>query len=236
MNQRNLLGKGAYGVVLASTTSDGEPVAHKYVESHSDLMREVKFMEMTQSVVGTMPLIAFNKTTRCIRMPLMPCSLKDFISRHQAGFKCSQRIWLARWVADSLLETLAGVHALGVVHLDIKPDNLMIDEDDHLVLSDFGVAARTGTVVQGPRGSPRFMSPEVKRDRIAVHPSADMYSVGRTLAEIVLPEDIRLHRGLSDFIAALCQTQPSCRPSAAAALEHPFLDKDKQRVFPISHR
>src|SRR5262249_6876154 len=66
----------------------------------------------------------------------------------------------ARYVAD-VADGLAEVHARGVLHRDIKPDNILLDRDrDAAVLTDFGVAAHAGDA-RGCCGTAGYMAPEL---------------------------------------------------------------------------
>ena len=103
---------------------------------------------------------------------------------------------LVRWFGE-LCRALAYVHAQGIVHRDIKLNNILLAPDKHVVLSDFGIskilgdklrtdldvsrtmvettAAATGSkLIMGTKG---YMAPEVKRGE-AVTPAADVYSLG----------------------------------------------------------
>jgi serine/threonine protein kinase len=91
-----------------------------------------------------------------------------------------------RRVARALLTALSGAHALGIVHRDVKPSNLLLTEDGAVKLTDFGVAlvpggedlTRTGNVV----GTLHYMAPEQLRGATgSVH--SDIYSTGVTLFE-----------------------------------------------------
>ncbi|MFI6497579.1 serine/threonine-protein kinase [Nonomuraea typhae] len=90
----------------------------------------------------------------------------------------------AAWIGLRLLEALNAAHAAGVLHRDVKPDNVLLTDDGRTVLTDFGIATTeddasitsTGILV----GTPAFIAPE-RAAGGAARPAADLWSLGVTL-------------------------------------------------------
>jgi serine/threonine protein kinase len=87
-------------------------------------------------------------------------------------------------VTLNVLDALGAAHAVGVLHRDVKPGNILVLPGDRVVLTDFGIATnpadtgltRSGAIV----GSPEYLAPE----RIGEHPAtaaSDIWSLGATL-------------------------------------------------------
>ncbi len=92
-------------------------------------------------------------------------------------------------IGDQLLRGLAHAHARGIIHADVKSDNVLLDTDgDRVTLIDFGVARLLDEplAVADPMlsGTPEYMAPEVILGATP-GPAADIYAVGVILYELV---------------------------------------------------
>ncbi len=80
-------------------------------------------------------------------------------------------------------------HRRGVVHRDVKPDNILFDEDGHAVVTDFGIAtARFHARLTGTgraMGTPHYMSPEQAMGKV-VDGRSDIYGLGVMLYEMLI--------------------------------------------------
>jgi len=147
-------------------------------------------------------------------------------------------------VVLQIASALHYIHRRGIVHLDLKPSNILIDETGRAKLMDFGLAIASRQVLDRQiRGTLQYMAPEVlKQDR--VDSRADLYALGMTLYETVtgaLPgygkapiDVIRMHLNeeirppssinpqvppeLEEIILKLLEKDPRHRYASAAAL------------------
>ena len=152
-------------------------------------------------------------------------------------------------VAAAVADALVAAHAVGVVHRDLKPDNVLLAADGRVVLTDFGIAhTRDAGGDDGQLlGTPAYMAPEQVEGR-PVDDRADIYALGLVLHELLTgervwtgdapltvavarlqrsPPDLRLRLrvpdDLADLVARCLARAPEARPAAAdvaAALQH----------------
>jgi serine/threonine protein kinase/DNA-binding CsgD family transcriptional regulator len=91
-------------------------------------------------------------------------------------------------IVQAVLEALAYAHAQGVIHRDIKPQNIMLTPKGQVKVTDFGLAlaqddirlTQEGTII----GSPFYLAPEMVSDGLADH-RTDLYAVGAVLYELL---------------------------------------------------
>lgn len=126
---------------------------------------------------------------------------------------------------DRLLSAVVAIHRRGVCHFDLKPDNVLVDDERHLVVTDFGVArrdARWATDTIG--GTGRYMAPEQLARPMAAGSPADVYAVGRIIEDVLGPSARQrpggpptspaLDAAIDTIVAACTRTDPADRPSA----------------------
>ena len=123
-----------------------------------------------------------------IMMEYMPGgTLKDRIV-NQGAMPVADAISIATQIADAL----SMAHTHGVIHRDVKPDNILFAADGTPKLSDLGVAKLLGEASEGTQtiqgviiGTPAYMAPEQIIDSSHIDGRADIYSLGIALYEML---------------------------------------------------
>jgi serine/threonine protein kinase len=128
------------------------------------------------------------------------------------------------WAAD-LAHALGRAHQAGIIHGDVKPANIMVTEDGHVKLSDFGIA-RFATQVSGSgriMGTPAYLAPE----QILGEPhsaKSDLFSIGIVLYQMLTGVPPFDGSSVAAVCAQILTTQPippsKRNPALPAGLDH----------------
>src|SRR5829696_3751995 len=152
-------------------------------------------------------------------------SLKQLID---VGLTPEQAVYLIRQV----LEGARFAHKNGVVHRDLKPHNVIVDDEGKAVVTDFGIAragvseiTQTGSVM----GTPHYLSPEQAQSE-EVTPVSDLYSVGVMLYE-ALAGRVPFEGESAVAVAMKQVSQAPQRPSSIAPQVSPALDAVVMRAL-----
>ena len=110
-----------------------------------------------------------------------------------------------------VLGALAAAHAVGILHRDVKPSNVLLAQDGRVVLTDFGIAALHGdatlTASGALMGSPAYIAPERARGGQA-EPASDLWSLGVTLYAAVEGRTPHERGGAMPTLVAVTTEEP----------------------------
>ena len=148
-------------------------------------------------------------------------------------------------MVEAILAQVGGAfgyaHRRGVVHRDIKPGNILIDEEGWAIVTDFGIAkvaeseglTLTGTAV----GTPTYMSPE-QCSSAALDGRSDQYSLGVVAYEMLAGHPpftgaamALMYGHCHATVPSLLEERPDCPPALAAAVMR-MLEKDPKARWP----
>ncbi len=96
----------------------------------------------------------------------------------------------AQDIASQFLAGLEAIHKAGLVHRDVKPENIMLTRAGRVVVMDFGLARGPESGAGSVSGTPAYMAPEHAAGQ-EVDARADVYSAGVVLAEMVSPDGVK---------------------------------------------
>jgi hypothetical protein len=245
-----LLGRGGMGAVyLAHELALDRPVAIKVLPPESDAPeRRERFRREARLAArlthpNIVPLHTFGEVGG------LAYFVMGYVPGESLGARIKHRGRLgpeeARSVLHQVADALDYAHRQGVVHRDIKPDNVLVDaETGRPMLTDFGIAkapqAGTMLTVTGHLvGTPHYMSPEQASGRQDLDGRSDLYSLGvmgyvmlsgRLPFEGSTPSDVLLQH-LSREPVALRTLAPDVPPTLAGAITR-CLAKDPGRRWP----
>jgi serine/threonine-protein kinase len=124
---------------------------------------------------------------------------------------------------DQVLDVLEAAHEKGIVHRDIKPDNIFVKKDGTVKVLDFGIAHIKETVLEKEPtatglllGTPEFMAPEQaigKRGQIDAR--TDIYALGATMFTLLSGEAVHVHDAIGALLVATSTRQARSLSSVA---------------------
>lgn len=187
------IGKGGMSTVYrAQRNSDGQELVLKTLDMllHQDpellnrFVQEFTLISQAQHphVVQIFDLGVTDETVYIAMEYLPGGDLKRLITR---GVQAEKALQYLRELASAL----SVIHARGIVHRDVKPDNVMFREDGTLVLADFGIAKQSEANLAQTRvgevfGTPYYISPEQATGK-PVDARSDLYSLGVIFHELL---------------------------------------------------
>ena len=188
----SLLGVGGMGRVYEAVGPDGDHVALKVVKR--DLARDTVFRRRFAREAGIAQRVEHRHVVPVVDqgehdgIPYLAQrfirggSLAETLER-DGHLEVETAVRICLWVASGL----DAVHAAGLIHRDVKPGNILLDEEGVAYITDFGLAKDSqGTVLTRPGqalGSLDYMAPEQIRSD-PVTGAADVYALGCVMCEL----------------------------------------------------
>jgi len=266
------IGAGGFGIVYRAVSPTGQEVALKeylpaalasrahgdapvVVERSNRALYRIGFRSFLEegralaqivhpNVVSVLNFFQENETVYLVMNYLEGASLQQFIVtsaslEHSKIFREST----IRSLFEEVLRGLRVVHQYKMLHLDIKPGNILVTDDDRAVLIDFGAARdvlhQGGKFLQ-PMFTPGFSAPEMYRRGQSIGPWTDIYAIGACMFSCMkgcpppdaAKPDCRTNldamayelRGkyslaLIDLMLSCMQTDPQARPHSVLSVQ-----------------
>ena len=196
-----LIGKGTFGrVYLGMNTTTGDLLAVKQVEVNPRGQERDKMKEMVKALdqeIDTMQNLEHENIVQylgCERKEFSISIFLEYISGGSVGSCLRKHGKFEEPVVSSLtrqtLNGLAYLHREGILHRDLKADNILLDTDGTCKISDFGISKKTDNIYGNDaqntmQGSVFWMAPEVVRARGAGYSAKiDIWSLGCVVLEM----------------------------------------------------
>jgi serine/threonine protein kinase/Tol biopolymer transport system component len=192
-----LIGSGSTGEVYSGRDLELErPVAMKFISPEYSNMTDVteQFIREAQaaSALNHPNIVTIYEVIRWESSPVIVMELVEGVALRAM---CDSPLPLAQAtkIGSQILQALACAHASGIVHHDLKPENVMVRPDGYIKVLDFGLARQTlreqsGQHLSAPAGVPvgtlRYMSPEQCRGEPAT-PHSDVFAAGIVMHEMI---------------------------------------------------
>ncbi|KAF8006268.1 hypothetical protein BT93_K0532 [Corymbia citriodora subsp. variegata] len=189
------LGEGGFGSVFEGTLSDGTKVAIKHLDGFGQVKKSfIAEVETIGSIhhVNLVRLVGFcaEKSHRLLVYEYMSNGSLDrwiFHKSNECVLDWQQRKNIILDIAKGLNYLHEDCRQKIIVHLDIKPQNILLDGNFNAKVADFGLSKLIGKdqshVVTTMRGTPSYLAPEWLR--AAITEKVDVYSFGVVILEIV---------------------------------------------------
>ncbi|KAJ7706257.1 kinase-like domain-containing protein [Mycena rosella] len=256
-----LIGKGSYGrVYLALNVNSGELIAVKTVERdhadsrHKEVVEALKFESATLKELEHPNIVAYlgwEETMENLNIFLeyVPGGTIGSLLKH-GKFQDN----VTKFFTVQILAGLEYLHSTGIIHRDLKGDNILVEISGQVRISDFGISKRQdakGQAFTELRGTIYWMAPEVVDSNKSGYDSkVDIWSLGCVVLEMwsgarpwageeviavmvklykdklppPVPPDIILDNLSSHFRDECFAMNPQARPTAGVLRQHPYLE------------
>jgi len=189
------LGDGGFGTVYKGKLRDGRVVAVKrlYKNNYKRVEQFINEVDILSRLLHQNLVILYGCTSRSSRdlMLVYEYIPNGTVADHLHGPRASERglTWPIRMnVAIETAEALAYLHAVEIIHRDVKTNNILLDNSFHVKVADFGLSRlyplEVTHVSTVPQGTPGYVDP-VYHQCYKLTDKSDVYSFGVVLVELI---------------------------------------------------
>ncbi|CAH8388981.1 unnamed protein product [Eruca vesicaria subsp. sativa] len=172
------IGKGKFGLVrICRSRNNGMDFACKTLKKGEETVhREVEIMQHLSGHPRVVALHAVYEELDCFHLVMELCSGGRLVDQMVMEGKYSEQ--RAANIFKDLMLVIKYCHEMGVVHRDVKPENILLTSAGKIHLADFGLAMRIskGQTLSGLAGSPAYVAPEVISENYSE--KVDIWSAG----------------------------------------------------------
>lgn len=206
------VGSGSHAVAYLAVTAAGRPCTVKLFKPHMlphaqrewQVGRRFRHPRLTR--LGYLTLL---DDFPALVMSWVPGETLFARYRQRPALICEPQAYLTTLL--DILEALEHMHGLGILHRDVKPDNILVQPTGHATLVDYDLSGPMHEPLGGQIGTPAFQSPEAQSGE-ELGPPSDLYGVG-----------LLLHWGLWGYLPDEIGTgKPS--PESSAAIDATFAE------------
>uniref|UniRef100_A0AAQ5YG70 Protein kinase domain-containing protein n=1 Tax=Amphiprion ocellaris TaxID=80972 RepID=A0AAQ5YG70_AMPOC len=192
----DILGEGSFGVVAkCRNTETQKSVAVKVNKGQEGVLQQaigeiavlkrMRCLDRDICNVVQWDGFFFDKENICITFELLDMSLRDYMKEQDRGFTVGE----LKPILYQLATALASLHSIGITHMDLKPDNIMVDRSHQplkVKLIDFGLARPVSALHQGDcMGTLFYCAPEMLLG-VPFDESIDIWALGQVMAELAM--------------------------------------------------
>ncbi|KAJ6495966.1 kinase-like domain-containing protein [Mycena vulgaris] len=287
MGSWELIAKGSYGrVYLALNATTGELMAVKQVnipltDRHREDSRQVTVMEALKLESETLKVLdhpnivrylGFEETPATMSVQVFSADATPFMEYVPGGSIGSRLLkhgkfdeGVTKSFTSQILAGLDYLHSKGIIHQDLKSDNILVEMSGVCKISDFGISKRTGYenyAHTSMQGTVYWMAPEViNTQKKGYNSKVDIWGIGCLVLEMwtgtrpwvgdeilsvmfklfqsklppPIPDDLALRPLAEDFRMKCFAINPEERPTAAELRKHPYLTPTPGWVFDGFH-
>lgn len=197
----------------------------KYIKKYSNQTER----EILSSLKHPNIICPIEITSGYILLPIYKGTLYDY---------CPPRsIDNIRKILIDILSALQYIHSKSIIHGDVKPDNILIDNDGNAILIDFTSAFHKNDMIDGPLTTRGYVAPEIFSDQY-YNEKIDIWALGVSILEILLEDNyfryykytyvynmekvkniLSLYKDIGKIISVMLDSDPQKRPSASECIQ-----------------